>query len=109
MIAAVLILGMTFSGACGAFFFKASTAKMTGLFSLLKVPKFYIGCMMYLIGALLNIILLRSLPFSVAYPSTALTYVWTLVFSHFFLHERIGRNKILGVLCIIFGVLLLAQ
>lgn len=107
--AIALILGMTFSGACGAFFFKAASARMTSIFSLLRMPKFYIGCVMYLIGAVLNIVLLRSLPFSVAYPATALTYVWTLVFSRVFLQERVGRNKILGVLCIIIGVLLLAQ
>jgi drug/metabolite transporter (DMT)-like permease len=63
--------------------------------------------MCYLLGALLNIVLLRHLPYSIVYPMTSLTYIWTMVVSYFLLKEKINRNKIIAVALIVTGVIVL--
>jgi len=98
---------MTFLGALGAFFFKRVSTKVEDLETLIKEPRFYIGGMLYVVSALLNIVLLRHMDYSVLYPMTAITYIWTLLLSHFLLQERITSKKLLGILCICFGVFLL--
>jgi len=52
--------------------------------------------------------LLKHLPYSVVVPLGALTYVWTMFLSHWLLHERITKSKVLGITVILIGVVLLA-
>lgn len=77
---------------------------MTAIFS---EPRFYLGGMFYLIGALLNILLLRHMAYSILYPMTALTYIWTMLVSYFVLGEQIKREKIIAVALIAAGVVVL--
>ena len=102
----VLIFVMTFSGSMGAFFLKKGTSKMDGIsiLEMLKTPELYAGGVLYVLGACTNIFLLRSMPYTVVYPMTSLTYVWTMFVSALFLGERVTRNKILAVICIILGI-----
>lgn len=104
-----LILPMTLFGSLGAFFFKKAAAKTAGLFHLLRCPAFYFGGMLYVIGAVLNIVLLRYVDYSIAYPMTAVTYIWTALLAHFLLKERITTQKIYGILAIVVGVLFLSM
>ena len=46
----VFVLLMTLLGSLGAFFFKKSTERMDGIFSLLKIPNFYVGGVLYVAG-----------------------------------------------------------
>lgn len=57
---------------------------------------------------LLNIALLRQFDYSVLYPMSAVTYIWSLLLSKWLLHERITKKKLLGIFCICAGVLLVA-
>jgi len=91
---------MTLFGALGSVFFKWFSTKKT-IISLL------IGCMFYGIGALLNIYLLRELPYTVVMPANALTFIWTLLLAKWIFKETIGMYKIAGVAFIISGLLLL--
>ena len=102
-------IGMTFIGASGAFFFKKSTEDGEGFFSALKSWRFYVGGVLYVIAAVLNIILLRYMDYTVLYPMTAITYIWTLLLSRLFLNESVEKKKLLGVLVICCGVFLVAQ
>ena len=103
--AAVLL--MTLCGSLGALFFKGAAQDSRGLAALLTRPQLYVGGCFYGLGALLNIVLLRVWEYSVVYPMTALTYVWTLVFSRFFLGERLTSNKLWGVVLVLCGVQIL--
>ncbi len=87
----LLVIPMTISGALGAFFFKKAAAKTESIFSLLFCPAFYIGGFLYLLGALQNIILLRYVDYSIAYPMTAITYIWTVFFSYKLLQKSSQR------------------
>jgi len=104
-----MIFIMTISGTFGALFFKQATAKVEGrhILHLIKESRLYLGGMCYLLGALLNIVLLRHLPYSIVYPMTSLTYIWTMVVSYFLLKEKINRNKIIAVALIVTGVIVL--
>lgn len=105
----LLVLLMTLIGALGAFFFKKSTDKMQNILSLLKLPAFYMGGCLYIISALMNVVLLRFMNYTILYPMTAICYIWSLLISNCFLGERITKKKVIGVMLICLGVVLLVQ
>lgn len=105
----IFVLIMTLSGSLGAFFFKRSTENLNGIFSLLRIPSFYLGGFFYAFGALLNVVLLRYIDYTIIYPMGALAYIWSLFISNRFLGEKITKKKILGIALIILGVFLLAH
>lgn len=103
------VLAMTLVGALGAFFLKLGMDRVDGLSSLFRTPKLYLGGCFYLTGAVLNILLLRKLDYSVLYPMTAITYIWSMALSAAFLGERVTRRKLIGVTAILLGVFLLSR
>lgn len=105
----VFVVLMTLIGSLGAFFFKQSTAEMDGLFSLLRVPKFWLGGCLYGLGAVLNVILLRFLDYTILYPVSAITYIWSLVLSSRFLGEKVTPKKVTGIALILLGVFLITR
>lgn len=102
-----LVILMTLIGASGAFFFKKNAEKANGILSLVWLPSFYLGGLLYGLGALLNVILLRYVDYTILYPMTAITYIWSLAISRICLGEKITKNKTVGIMLICFGVLLL--
>lgn len=103
-------LVMTLLGSLGALFLKRGSAtKASKLKSLVTTPQIWLGGLFYLAGALLNIYLLRGYSYSVVYPMTSLTYVWTLLLSALFLHERVTVQKLFGIAAICLGAFLLVQ
>ncbi len=74
---------------------------------MLKMKDIYIGGSLYLLSAILNVILLRYLDYSVVLPLTSLTYLWTILLAYIFFKEEISKSKILGIMAIIFGVILI--
>lgn len=97
---------MTVMGAFGAYFFKLASSA-NGLVQLIKTPAFYLGGGLYGASALLNILLLREMPYSVVLPLTSLTYIWTALIGSKLLGEQITRRIALGIICIFTGVFLL--
>lgn len=79
-----------------------------GLKSLLFNQNLYIGGILYLFSAVLNIWILRFLDYSVVLPLTSLTYVWTMVVSYLVLKEKIARRKIAGVLFVLVGAVIVS-
>jgi drug/metabolite transporter (DMT)-like permease len=97
----VLII-MTLLGSLGGVLFKLHSVRRKQLY-------LFFGALSYGFGALLNIYLLRSLPYTVVMPANALTFLWTLLFAKWFFRERIGATKIAGIICIGAGIWLLAR
>lgn len=93
---------MTLMGAIAAFFLKKA-AGFKNITELIKNYNLYIGAGLYLLSAIINIIVLRYLNYSVVLPLTSITYVWTMVISYLFLKEKVGIKKLLGVSFIIMG------
>lgn len=106
MINLLMILCMTLLGAFGGFFFKRSSEHELGI-NKSFVINLFIGGFFYLLGALLNIMILKKLPYTIVYPLTSITYIWTMIISKFFLNEQISSKKIIGILFIILGAILL--
>lgn len=102
----ILVLIMTVVGAFGAYFLKRASAA-NGVFGLLKTPALYAGAGLYGLSAILNIMLLRVLPYSVVLPLTSLTYVWTAIIGWRLLKERISLRMLCGIACIIGGMMIL--
>ena len=57
--------------------------------------------MLYVCSALLNLYLLKKLPYSIVVPLGSFTYIWTLLIAHKFLGEAVTRKKVLGILLIL--------
>lgn len=102
-------LVMTLLGSLGALFLKRGSAKARNAKALVTEPQIWLGGCFYLAGALLNIYLLRGYSYSVIYPLTSLTYVWSLVLSALLLHERVTVQKLVGIAAICLGAFLLVQ
>ena len=69
----IVLIIMTILGACGSFYLKkASDAKKIKI--LVITPAFYLGGLLYLISAILNIYILKFLDYSVVLPLTSITY-----------------------------------
>ncbi|PLR78277.1 multidrug transporter [Bacillus sp. V3-13] len=93
---------MTLSGALGGYFFKRASAQKLGINNGF-LSNLVFGGIFYIIGALLNIILLKYLPYIIVYPLTSITYLWTLVISYWLLSEKITKKQVVGVGLIILG------
>lgn len=99
---------MTLLGSFASFFLKKSSSS-NGVLSLLKNINLYVGAFLYLLSAIINIYILKYLPYSVVLPLTSITYLWTMIISLKLLNERITSKKILGVLCILMGAVLIIK
>lgn len=96
---------MTLFGALGAFFFKRVTAD--SVLKLLTDKYLYMGGGFYLLGALINIWLLRTLNYTIIYPAGCLTYIWTAILSKYLLGEKITVKKTAGIALLALGVVVL--
>ncbi|MFK4437423.1 EamA family transporter [Paenibacillus sp. RC21] len=102
----ILLILMTMCGALGGLFLKKLSLYTIGINRPFLTHLFWAG-LLYILGALLNILLLKYLPYTVVYPLTSITYIWTLIFSKIYLKETISARKIGGVLLIICGAFIL--
>ena len=93
-------------GVASIFLKKASGSD--GFIKMLLNRNLYIGGGLYFLSAVLNIIVLKFLNYSVVLPLTSVTYIWTMVLSYLILQEKISTKKIAGVACIIIGAICVA-
>ena len=98
---------MSLISSFAGFFLKKSTSTKT-ITDIIKSKFLYIGGFLYVLSALLNVWLLKQLPFSVVVPLGGMVYIWTMFVSGIFLKEKIGLLKITGVLLILSGVICIA-
>lgn len=103
----MLILVMTLTAAFASFFLKKSTTGGT-VIGIIKNKYLYLGGILYVAAALLNIILLKKMAYSVLVPLGSICYIWTMFIAGFLLKEKIGIGKIIGVLLILLGVVCIA-
>lgn len=109
MIFYLMVIVMTLLGAFGAFLFKMSGDRIAGIAFLLKEPRIYLGAAFYVASAVINIVLLRYMEYSVLYPMSAITYIWSMLLSKYLRGEAITRRKIIGILAICMGLVFIAR
>lgn len=103
-----IVLSMTLFGALGSLFLKKAADSMKSVMSLLLNFNFYIGVVLFCLGALINIVGLRYVPYSILFPIKSLAYVWTIIIAKIFLKEKLTKYKLLGMSILILGVLILS-
>ena len=102
----LVLLIMTFVGSVASFYLKKASNNFS-LKSLLKNKNIYMGGILYLLSAFLNILLLKHLNYSVVLPLTSITYVWTLFISNRLLNEKITFRKFFGVIMVFAGAIVI--
>lgn len=104
----LLLLVMTYLGAQASVFFK-KLAGMSNISSILSSPYLYLGGVLYLIAALLNIYVLSLMEYSKVLPLTSLTYGWTMLLSYLVFKEKISIQKNVGLLFVIAGAIMIVS
>ncbi|MEK5469446.1 EamA family transporter [Paenibacillus sp. FSL P2-0089] len=99
---------MTLFGAFGGYCFKKLSSYKIGI-NKGFLTFFILGGGLYFTGAVLNIVLLRFLPYTQLYPLSSFTYVWTILISYFLLSEKISLKKLSGIVLIISGAIFLMK
>ena len=102
----IVLIIMTLIGSVASFFLKKGSS-FKNIVELFKNKYVYIGGILYVLSALLNIYALKYLDYSVVLPLTSITYVWTLFISAIFLNEKINIKKIIGIMLIVGGAFLI--
>lgn len=101
-----------FSMASGQLLFKLGATHWQGnsaatwIVSFLTNPFLVGATFLYAMTILVWVYVLRTLPLSLAYPLTALSYVIVPVFSFFFLNEKISWQTVIGCALIILGIVI---
>ena len=103
---AVLILLMTLLGSLASLSLKKASG-VEGFARALRAPTLYIGALLYLVCAVLNVVVLRYMDYSVVLPLTSLTYVWTLGIAKAALGETVTARKVAGVVIVCAGAALI--
>ena len=103
----IVLLVMTMLGAVASLFLKKASGS-NSLIDMLKNINLYIGGFLYVSSAVLNIWLLKILDYSVIFPLTSLTYIWTMIISYFILKEKITVKKVLGICLILIGAVIIS-
>ena len=109
----LLALLTAFSMACGQILFKLGAGNWTGnslaewFWSFILNPFLMTAIFLYAFTIVVWIFVLRTLPLSIAYPLTALSYVIVPLLSFFIAHEKITLQTAIGSLIIIVGVIVI--
>lgn len=113
-----LMLAGIAASAFGQFFLKLGALKLGKVnvdnavrhtINILVTPELLIGLLAYGLGAIFYILLLTRVKLSVASPSAALIYVFSVLIGYFYFDERITLSHGLGLGLIICGVVLVAS
>lgn len=105
---AILIMLSTILGGFGALFIKLGASRFSiHPLKLLTNYRFLAGAALYTVSMPIYVLGLRSLPVSVAYPLTSMTYIWVTLLSAKYLNEQVDAWRWTGIACIIAGIILL--
>lgn len=102
-----MLVIMTWVGAFGGYFLKKASSFNINMERKAFMLRLLFGVFLYGVSATLNIVALKFLPYTVVFPLTAITYIWTMLISYFLLKESIGTRKVVGVLLIVTGAFVL--
>ena len=107
MIYYLCVLVMTAMGSIASIHLKMASGETT-IIQTIRNKHLYYGGILYVVAAVINVLVLRYLPYSVVLPLTSLTYIWTLLFSKIALREKINTKRIIGVVLIMIGAVFIS-
>lgn len=100
---------LTILGSFGAFYLKKATMIASNIRNLIFNKYLYIGGMLYFLSGLMNIWVLKYLPYTTVLPLTSITYIWTLILANKYYNEKITKTKIIGICLIVLGAFLIKE
>jgi multidrug transporter EmrE-like cation transporter len=109
---AIFIASSTILGVAGQLALKhgmSAIAPAAGLKLLRQIataPWVVGGLVMYGTGVLFWLAALSRLDVSYLYPFASLSYIGIIVGSHFLFNENVNRTRLIGIACVILGVIL---
>jgi multidrug transporter EmrE-like cation transporter len=112
----LLLISILLSGS-GQFFLKSGALQLgqvTGtnlishVLSIATTPALLVGLTCYALGAISYILLLTRVHLSVAGPAASLIYIFSVLLGYFAFQEAISLSRLVGLGCIICGVILIA-
>ena len=111
LIIVIMLALTTLSGSIGALGLKQGMNELPELTFVKVITNKWllIGSFLYIVSAATNIILFKFLDYSIAFPMTSLTYVWTVFISYFTFKEKITPLKLISVVLIMIGVVIISQ
>ncbi len=98
----IMILAMTVFGALGSFCFKKASANKKWL-----NHNIILGGFLYASGMVINILALKYYDYTIVFPLTSLTYIWSFILGVRFLNEKFNHYNVCGVCLIICGAFVL--
>jgi|WetSurMetagenome_2_1015567.scaffolds.fasta_scaffold977146_2 drug/metabolite transporter (DMT)-like permease len=105
LFAILLIVLCTLLTSGGQLLLKMGTAKLDlSIAGFIQNFPLLLGCILYGLGAIIMIIALKYGELSVLAPIIALSFIWVMFLSTFFLHEHVSPLNWIGVIFILFGV-----
>ena len=111
----LLLLASVIASVVGQFLLKIGALKLgqvnatnavSHVLSIVVTPELLLGLTCYAFGALAYILLLTRVDLSVAGPSISLVYVFSVLLGSLFFKETIPFTRIVGLGCIVCGVML---
>ena len=101
----------TLSGSFGALGLKQGMNELTELTVVKAITDKWLllGSFLYIVSAVTNIVLFKYLDYSIAFPMTSLTYVWTVFISYFTFKEKITPLKLVSIVLIMIGVIIISR
>ncbi len=60
-------------------------------------------------GSSFNVYVLTLLPYSIVFPLTSITYIWTLTFGYFLIKEKVTTKQVIGCILLIVGCFFIAS
>ncbi|MDY6803906.1 MAG: EamA family transporter [Cyanobacteriota bacterium] len=109
-----LLLVSIAASVAGQFFLRAGALKLgqvntsnwlSHILNIITIPELLAGLTAYGMGAIAYILLLTRVKLSVAAPSVALVYVFSVLIGYFVFRETVPLRRIFGLALIICGVI----
>ena len=69
----------------------------------------FVALLLYFIGSFLVVVAYKNGELSVLAPILSSSYIWVTLLSYFYFHETISHWKLLGVFCIVVGVVTIGK
>jgi len=101
------VIGATLLSAFGGYYLKIASNNK-GIWNLIKCKYLWIGGFLYVASTGFTIYLLQIVEYSIAVPLGSLTYVWSFFIAKHMLGENITKKRIIGMICIVIGVIIIA-
>ncbi len=81
---------------------------VSGIYHVLKNKMILFGLFLYVVSLVIYLFALKYTPLSFAYPTFASAFIFIAVISKFYLNERIGMLRALGIGLVVIGICVIA-